>query len=46
MSEKIKPLTLEIDRELWEDFKKITPRIITLNDAVIMLIKKEVEKRK
>ena len=44
--ETIKPLTLEIEKELWEKFKTITPRIITLNDAVVYLIKKEVEKKK
>ena len=43
---KLKPLTLEIDKELWEDFKRIIPRTITLNEAVVQLIKKEVEKKK
>lgn len=40
----IKPITLEIDSKLWEKFKEQTPRTITLNDAVVDLIKKEVEK--
>jgi hypothetical protein len=44
MEEKIKPLTLEIDKELWDKFKEQTPRTITLNEAVIQLIKKEVSK--
>ena len=38
---KIKPITLEIEKELWDKFKEITPRTITLNDAIVMLIKKE-----
>lgn len=41
---KIKPLTLEIDLELWEKFKEKIPRAKTLNDAVVELIKKEVDK--
>ena len=40
---KIKPLTLEIDNELWEEFKEQTSRSITLNNKVVELIKKEVE---
>ena len=43
MTEKVKPLTIEIDSELWNNFKRITPRTITLNDAVVELIKKEVK---
>jgi len=41
---KIKPLTLEIDKNLWEKFKEKIPRTKTLNDAVVDLIKKEVSK--
>ena len=37
--EKIKPLTLEIEKEIWDRFKEITPRTKTLNDAVVDLIK-------
>jgi len=33
-----KILTLEIDKELWNKFKEITPRTIKLNDAVCKLI--------
>ena len=44
MSEKIKPITLEIEKELWDKFKEIVPRTITLNEAVILLIKNELEK--
>jgi len=43
MDEKINPLTLEIEKELWEKFKAIVPRTITLNQAVVNLIKKELE---
>ena len=37
--EKVRPLTLDIDKDLWEKFKENTPRSITLNDAVVELIK-------
>jgi|24BtaG_2_1085350.scaffolds.fasta_scaffold06121_2 hypothetical protein len=40
----IKPITLVVDEELWRRFKEVTPRTITLNDAVVELIKKEVKK--
>ena len=43
--EKIKPMTLEIEKSLWDKFKEITPRTITLNDAVVDLIEKEVKKK-
>ena len=39
----IKPITLEIEEELWLEFKKTVPRTITLNHALINLIKKEVD---
>ncbi len=42
----IKPITLEIEKELWEKFKEITPRTITLNDAIVILILKEVKRKK
>jgi hypothetical protein len=41
----IKPLTIEIEKELWEKFKDKIPRSKKLNDAVVELIKKEVEKK-
>ena len=43
--EKIKPITLEIEKRLWQEFKEVTPRTITLNDAIVMLIKKEASKK-
>ena len=43
--EKIKPITLEIEKEIWNKFKEKTPRTITLNDAIVELIKKEVIKK-
>lgn len=43
MSNNIKPITLEIDDELWSRFKSSVPRTITLNEAIVRLIKKEVE---
>lgn len=39
----VKPITLEINSELWNKFKDYTPRTIKLNDAVVALIKKEVD---
>lgn len=44
-SNKIKPITLEIDKELWEKFKVKIPRTISLNQAIVDLIKKEVESK-
>lgn len=41
--ETIKPITIEIEKELWEQFKEKVPRTIKLNDAVVELIKKEVD---
>lgn len=38
-----RPLTLEIDRNLWEKFKNKVSRNISLNEAVVSLIKKDVE---
>lgn len=43
--EKIKPLTLEIEKDIWEDFKKRVPRTTTLNDKVVQLIKQFLYKR-
>jgi len=37
--EKVRPLTLEINKDIWDQFKEITPRSITLNDAVVEIIK-------
>jgi len=45
VSNKIKPLTLEVNKEIWEKFKSITPRTITLNDKVVELIKKFIGER-
>lgn len=45
MEEMIKPLTLWIDKKLWDSFKELVPRTITLNDAVVQLIKKEVSRK-
>lgn len=44
-SYKIKPLTLEIDENLWKKFKDRVPRTVTLNEAVVELIEKEVKKK-
>lgn len=42
--EKIKPITLEIEKSLWEKFKEVIPRIITLNDAIVELIENRIKK--
>ncbi len=39
--EKIRPLQLEIDPDLWESFKCHVPRTISLNNAVVRLIERE-----
>ena len=38
----IKPLLLNIDKKVWEDFKNKTPRGKRLNDAVVELIFKDI----
>ena len=43
---KIKPITLEIDKDLWNKFKNSIPRTITLNEAIINLIKEKLENEK
>lgn len=42
--ETINPITLEIEKEIWDKFKEQTPRTKTLNEAVVELIKKEITK--
>ena len=46
MEEKIKPITLVIDKKLWTDFKNTVPRTIKLNDKIVDMIEKEVNKSK
>jgi len=43
---KVKPITLEIDDDLWNKFKESIPRTIKLNDAIVRLIEKKVTKKK
>lgn len=38
MEDLIKPITLTIDREVWNRFKTLVPRDITLNDSLVYLI--------
>jgi len=40
----IKPITLKIEEELWNKFKLKTLRTITLNNAIVNLIEKDVAK--
>ena len=40
---KIKPITLEIEEEVWRKFKENTPRTKTLNQAVVDLIIKHIQ---
>jgi len=42
---KIKPITIEIEESIWNKFKDVIPRSITLNDAVVSLIERECKKK-
>lgn len=42
--EKLKKFLLEIPEEIWENWKEKIPRAISLNKALIELLKKEGEK--
>jgi len=44
LDEEINAITIKIKRGSWEFFKSITPRNITLNQAVVSLIHKEIDK--
>ncbi len=46
VKQKIKPLTIEIDPDLWHRFKIKIPRTIKLNDAIVRLIERAVMKLK
>ena len=35
---KIKPITLKIEKEIWDKFKDNVPSSVSLNDALIQLI--------
>ena len=43
---KIKPITLEVDKDLWDKFKVMIPRTVTLNEAIVALIEKKVNDEK
>ena len=46
MIQKIKPITIEIEKEVWYAWKNLIPRDVKLNDAVVYLIKADLyEKR-
>ncbi len=45
MTEKIKPLTLEVDKKVWEEFKERVPRSITLSQKIEELIKQFLYKK-
>lgn len=38
----IRPITLEIDEDLWTEFKETVPRSKTLNQALVELIERAV----
>lgn len=40
---KIKPITIEIEDSLWEEFKKTVNKTTTLNDAVVELINNKIK---
>lgn len=41
----VKPITLEINRNLWEKFKDRVPRSTRLNDKIVELIKQFLYKK-
>jgi hypothetical protein len=41
--EEIKPITLNIEKAVWDKFKTETVRTITLNEAIVRLIKKSIK---
>ena len=45
MQKLIRPLSIEIQEELWLKYKEMIPRTIRLNDSIVALIEKEVSKR-
>ena len=42
----VKPITLNIDQELWTNFKATVTRDRTLNEAVVQLIQEHIERSK
>lgn len=44
MDNLIKPITIEIDKDLWNEFKVKIPRTKTLNEAIVELIKDSLNK--
>ena len=42
---KYRPIALDIEKEIWQKFRALTPRTLTLNNAVVELIKKDIEKK-
>ncbi len=44
LDKEINAITIKIKRGSWEIFKAMTPRNITLNQAVVQLINKEIDK--
>lgn len=45
MVNNIKPITLEIEKEIWEEFKNEIPRTISLNQSIVLLIKQHLIKK-
>ncbi len=43
-NKKVKKFLLEIPEEIWEEWKKNIPRSISLNKALIELLKREAKK--
>jgi len=41
---KQKSYLIKVNANIWEMFRNITPRDVTMHDAIVNLIKKEVEK--
>ena len=43
--DKIKPITLEIENKVWQDWKLTIPRDKTLNEALVALVNADLVKK-
>ena len=45
MGKTIRPITLEIDENVWKEFKERVPRTVKLNDKLVELIERELQNK-
>ncbi len=45
MGKTIRPITLEINEDTWKTFKERVPRTIKLNDKLVELVEREIQKK-